>query len=161
MKKQIAGVLIGLGLSLIMSGSFTSPGFALPIEEQCGAYEVCTKNNGMVISNVFFGLRIEFDTQTGQLVVAFDQGRGGFKMREGKNRVGLVDNDCGAKFIAKNFEKVPGEFRIYTVKNDKKPVELDFSLSGFRDDCRRCTTTDTDYPDTGRRSTTTKIIFNP
>jgi hypothetical protein len=140
MKKRFTGVLIGLGLSLILLGNFSSLGFAQTIEEQCGAYEVCTKDNGMLIENLFFNLKIQYDNQTGRLVVDFDQNRGGFEIREGKKMVGFRDTICGAEFIADNFKKVPFVIGEYTVKDDKKPV--DFSFTRFRDDCRHCTKTD-------------------
>ncbi len=147
MRKRFTGVLIGLGLSLILLGNFASVSLAQTKQEQCDAYEVCTKSNGMLITNFFFGLEIRYDDDTGQLLVEFDENRGGFEIREGKKRIGLLDKFCGAQFIAKNFKKVPFSVGEYTVKNDKKPV--DFSFTRFRDDCRHCTKTDT------------KITFSP
>ncbi len=140
MKKRFTGVLIGMGLTLILLGNFTTQSFAQIIEEQCSAYEVCTKDNGMLIENLFFNLKIQYDNQTGQLVVNFDQNRGGFKIREGKKRVGFRDTICGMQLVAKNFKKVPFDVGEYAVKNDKKPVEFDFSPTKSRDDCRHCTT---------------------
>ncbi len=137
MKKRFSGVLIGLCLSLILSGNFASLSFA----QECDAYEVCTNSNGMLIENVYSALQIRYDKLTGQLVVDFDQNRGGFKIREGKKRVGLIDKICNVKFLAENFKKVPGQVGEYAVKNDKKPV--DFSFTRFRDDCRHCTLTTT------------------
>ncbi len=143
MKRQFTGLLICLGLTLILLGNFTPLSFAQTDRVQCDDYEICTKSNGMLIKNDYFGLKIEFKTETGQLTVDFNPAYSdNFKIREGKRRVGIVDNFCGAKFIAKNFEKVSETVGQYTVKNDKKPAVFDFSLSSFRDDCRNCTTTE-------------------
>ncbi len=143
MKKRFTGVLVGLGLSLVLLGNFTTLSFAQAPQEQCDAYQVCTNNNGMLIENPFFALQIRYDKQTGQLDVDFDQNMQRFKLQEGKKRVGLIDKICGVKIIAENFKKVPFGVGEYTVKNDKKPVEFDFSPTKFRDDCRHCTKT---YP---------------
>lgn len=140
MKKRFTGVLFSLGLALILSGNFAPLSFAQTIKEQCDAYEVCAKSNGMLIENDFFALRIRYNNQTGQLVVDFDQNMERFKLREGKKRVRLIDKICNVKFLANNFKKVPGQPGEYTVKNARKPV--DFSFTRFRDDCRFCTKTD-------------------
>ncbi len=137
MKKRFSGVLIGLCLSLILSGNFASLSFAQTIDEECDAYEVCTNSNGMLIENVYSALRIRYDKLTGQLIVNFDENMERFKLREGKRKVGLIDKICNVKILAENFKKVPGLAGEYTVKNDKKPV--DFSFTRFRDDCRHCT----------------------
>ncbi len=143
MKKQFTGLLICLGLTLILLGNFIPLSFAQTKQEQCEDYEICSKSNGMIIRNDFFGLTIKFDTQTGLMTVDFNPAYSdNFKIREGKRRVGFIDNFCGAKFIANNFEKPLGTVGQYTVKNDKKPVEFDFTLTNFRDDCRNCTNVD-------------------
>ena len=140
MKKRFAGVLIGLGLSLILLGNFTPLSFAQTTQEQCEAYTVCTTNKDLFIENVYFALEIRYDNITGRLVVDFDQNRGGIETLENRKGVGLLDEICGAKFIANNFKKLPDEVGKYTVKNKRKPVSFDFSFANFRDDCRHCTT---------------------
>ena len=150
MKKRFTGVLIGLALLLILSGNFNRLSFAQTPKEQCDEYKVCAKSNGMLITNLFFGLEIQYEDDTGRLRVVFDENRGGFEIREGKKRVGFRDEICGVQLIAENFKKVPGQLGEYTVNDDKKPTEFDFS--SFRGDkCRHCTQA---LPDLG-------ITFSP
>ncbi len=132
MKKRFAGIIIGLGLTLILLGNFTTLSLAQTVQEQCDAYEVHAKNNDMLIENVFFALMIRYNDTTGQLIVDFDENLQQFELIEGKRSVELTDPFCSVKILAKNFKKIDGTDKEYTVKSDEKPVKFVYSLQSAR-----------------------------
>jgi hypothetical protein len=129
MIKKIIGGLIGLGVFLILLGNFTTVSLA-QTQEECDAYQVSTKNNGMFIENDFHGVEIIYDDITGRLTIDVDPAYTQYMIEEGKTSVEFIDTACDVSILAKNFIYYTTDETgiVYIIASDKKPVKIDFSL---------------------------------